>query len=400
MDILVINCGSSSLKYQLINITTKNVLASGICDRIHIDGSILRHKAKGEKIVIESPMPDHKAAIKMVFDALVDEKYGIINSLDEIKAIGHRVVHGGEYFLKSVLIDESVIEKIKDCSDLAPLHNPAHIMGMEACRELMPNTPMVAVFDTAFHHTIPKNAYLYALPYEWYEKYKIRKYGFHGTSHSFVSKRCAEFLGLNIRHSKIITCHLGNGSSICAVRNGESIDTSMGLTPLEGIAMGTRSGDIDPAVLQYIAKKEGKSLDEILNILNKKSGVLGISKLSSDFRDLLKAESEGNYLAYLARRVFAYRVAKYIGSYMAAMNGVDAVAFCAGVGENAVYIRGMIVQHLDFLGVKLDEETNINAVGVEAVISTPESRAKVCVIPTNEELVIAQDTFDIIKDRV
>lgn len=397
MKILVINCGSSSLKYQLINITDKSVLASGICDRIHIEGSIIKHKVNGEKIEQHTPMPNHKAAIKLVFDALMNEKYGVIKSLDEIGAIGHRVVHGGEYFLQSVLIDESVIEKIHACSDLAPLHNPAHIMGMEACRELMPKTPMVAVFDTAFHHTIPKSAYLYAVPYEWYEKYKIRKYGFHGTSHSYVSKRTVEFLGLNPKHSKIITCHLGNGSSICAVKNGESIDTSMGLTPLEGIAMGTRSGDLDPAVLQYIAKKENLGIDEILNILNKKSGVLGISKLSSDFRDLLKAESEGNYLAYLARRVFAYRVAKYIGSYMAAMNGVDAVAFCAGVGENAVYIRGMIVEHLEFLGVKLNEEVNITTVGKEAIISTPESKAKVCVIPTNEELVIAQDTYDIVR---
>lgn len=398
MDILVINCGSSSLKYQLINITNKEVLASGLCDRIHIDGSVITHKANGKKLVKESPMPDHKSAIKLVFDALMDEEYGVIKSLDDIKAIGHRVVHGGEYFFKSVLVDDDVIAKIKDCSDLAPLHNPAHIMGIEACRELMPNTPMVTVFDTAFHSTISKKAYLYALPYEWYEKYKIRKYGFHGTSHNFVSKRTAKFLNLDINNSKIITCHLGNGSSICAVKNGKSIDTSMGLTPLEGIAMGTRCGDIDPAVIQHIAKKENLSIDEILNILNKKSGVLGISKISSDFRDLLKADKEGDELAKLARGVFAYRVAKYIGSYMAAMNGIDAIAFCAGVGENAVYIRGMIVEHLGFLGVKLNEEINIKTVGTEALISTEDSKVKVCVIPTNEELVIAQDTYDIVKN--
>lgn len=398
MDILVINCGSSSLKYQLINITNKEVLASGLCDRIHIDGSVITHKANGKKLVKEFPMPDHKSAIKLVFEALMDEEYGVIKSLDDIKAIGHRVVHGGEYFFKSVLVDDDVIAKIKDCSDLAPLHNPAHIMGIEACRELMPNTPMVTVFDTAFHSTISKKAYLYALPYEWYEKYKIRKYGFHGTSHNFVSKRTAKFLNLDINNSKIITCHLGNGSSICAVKNGKSIDTSMGLTPLEGIAMGTRCGDIDPAVIQHIAKKENLSIDEILNILNKKSGVLGISKISSDFRDLLKADKEGDELAKLARGVFAYRVAKYIGSYMAAMNGIDAIAFCAGVGENAVYIRGMIVEHLGFLGVKLNEEINIKTVGTEALISTEDSKVKVCVIPTNEELVIAQDTYNIVKN--
>ncbi|RAX54417.1 acetate kinase [Helicobacter sp. 16-1353] len=397
MNILVINCGSSSLKYQLIDINTKNVLSSGICDRIYIDGSVIKHKAGSKKMQKETPMPDHKSAIKLVFDALLDSEYGVIKSLDEIKAIGHRVVHGGEHFFKSVLINDDVLGKIRDCSDLAPLHNPAHIMGIEACRDLLPKIPQVAVFDTAFHSSIPKKAYLYALPYEWYEKYKVRKYGFHGTSHSFVSKRTAEFLGLDINNSKIITCHLGNGSSICAVKDGKSIDTSMGLTPLEGIAMGTRSGDIDPAVIQYIAKKENLNIDEILNILNKKSGVLGISKLSSDFRDLLKADEEGNELAKLARGVFAYRVAKYIGSYMAAMNGIDAVAFCAGVGENAVYIRGMIVEHLGFLGVKLDKEVNVNTVGTEAIISTPDSNVKVCVIPTNEELVIAQDTYDIVK---
>lgn len=397
MDILVINCGSSSLKYQLINMEHKKVLAEGMCDRIHIDGSILKYKANGKKIEKHLPMPDHKVAIKYVFEALTDSENGVIKSLDEIKAIGHRIVHGGEFFFNSVLVDDDVIKKIGECSDLAPLHNPAHLMGLIGCRELMPNTPMVCVFDTAFHQTIPPRAYLYALPYEWYEKYKVRKYGFHGTSHSFVSKRTAEFLGLDINNSKIITCHLGNGSSLCAVKDGKSIDTSMGLSPLEGIAMGTRSGDLDPAVLQYIAKKENLNIDEILNILNKKSGVLGISKLSSDFRDLLAAENDGNKLAALARRVFAYRVAKYIGSYMAAMNGVDAISFCAGVGENAVYIRGFIVEHLGFLGVHLNEEVNIATVGKEGIISTADSKVKVCVIPTNEEWVIAQDTYEIVS---
>lgn len=397
MNILVINCGSSSLKYQLMKIDSKEVLATGICDRINLDGSLIKYKTNSNKIEKAIPMPNHKSAIGYVFDMLSDSEIGVVKSLSDIKAIGHRVVHGGEYFFKSTLITPDVLDKIRECSDLAPLHNPAHIMGIEACRDLMPDTPMVAVFDTAFHQSIEPKAYLYALPYEWYEKYKVRKYGFHGTSHYYVSHRTAEFLGLDINNSKIITCHLGNGSSICAVKNGKSIDTSMGLSPLEGIAMGTRSGDIDPAVLQYIAKKENLNIDELLNILNKKSGVFGISKLSSDFRDLLKAEGEGNELAKLARRVFAYRVAKYVGSYMAAMNGVDAVAFCAGVGENAVYIRGMIVEHLGFLGVKLDENTNVNTIGKEAIISTPDSKVKVCVIPTNEELVIAQDTYEVVS---
>lgn len=397
MNILIINCGSSSLKYQLTNINSKEVLASGICDRISLDKSVLKYKSKNHKIDKDIAMPNHKTAIGYVFEMLMDKEVGVIKSLDEVSAIGHRVVHGGEHFHQSVLITDDVIAKIEECSDLAPLHNPAHLMGIRACREIMPNIPMVAVFDTSFHQTIEPKAFLYALPYEWYEKYKVRKYGFHGTSHYYVSQRAAEFLGLDINHSKIITCHLGNGSSICAVKNGKSVDTSMGLSPLEGIAMGTRSGDIDPAVLQYMAKKENLNIDELLNILNKKSGVLGISKLSSDFRDLLKAEDEGNELAKLARRVFAYRVAKYIGSYMAAMDGIDAVVFCAGIGENAPYIRGMIVEHLQFLGVKLDREVNVNTVGKEAIISTSDSRVKVCVIPTNEEFIIAKDTYNIVS---
>ncbi|MGX2982668.1 acetate kinase [Helicobacter sp. 23-1045] len=397
MKVLVINCGSSSLKYRLIDMENSEVLADGMCDRIYLEGSVLKYKVRGQKIERQMPMPDHKSAIKYVFDILADKECGVVESLDEIEAIGHRIVHGGEFFFNSVLVTDDVIAKIEACSDLAPLHNPAHLMGLRGCRELMPNTPMVCVFDTSFHQSMPPRAYLYALPYEWYEKYKVRKYGFHGTSHKFVSKRTAEFLGLDINNSKIITCHLGNGSSLCAVQNGKSVDTSMGLSPLEGIAMGTRSGDLDPAVLQYIAKKENLNIDEILNVLNKKSGVLGISKLSSDFRDLLAAEGSGNELAALARRVFAYRVAKYIGSYMAAMNGVDAIAFCAGVGENAVYIRGLIVEHLGFLGVQLDIGVNVATIGKEALISTADSKVKVCVIPTNEELVIAQDTYEIVS---
>ncbi len=399
MDILVINCGSSSLKYQLINMERKEVLAEGLCDRIKIEGSVLKYKARGKKIERELPMPDHKAAIKYVFDALTDAENGVIKSLDEIKAIGHRIVHGGEFFFNSVLVDDDVIAKIDECSDLAPLHNPAHLMGLRGCKELMPNTPMVCVFDTAFHQTIPQHAFLYALPYEWYEQHKVRKYGAHGTSHRFVSARTAEFLGLDKNRSKIITCHLGNGSSICAVRDGKSVDTSMGFSPLEGVAMGTRSGDLDPAVLQYIAKKEGFNIDELLNILNKKSGVLGISGLSSDFRDLIQAGKDGNKRAALAIEIFAYRVAKYIGAYAAAMNGIDAIAFCGGVGENAVFIRELIVDYLGFLGARLDKAANDATIGRESLISTADSTIKICVIPTNEELVIAQDTYEIVTKR-
>ena len=393
MDVLVINCGSSSLKYQLINANTEEVLASGLCDRIGINGGQFTYKPKGgEKTIQDVDMPDHEVAVKLVLNALINPKDGIIESLDSIKATGHRIVHGGEHFTHSVLVNDEVIRHIEECSDLAPLHNPAHLLGIRACQHLMPNKPMVTVFDTAFHQSMPPHAYIYGLPYEYYEKYKIRRYGFHGTSHSYVSKRTAEFLGIPLEDSKIITCHLGNGSSICAVKNGKSIDTSKGLTPLEGLVMGTRSGDLDPAIIDYIAQKENLSTKEVLNILNKKSGVLGISGLSSDFRDLLAADEEGNLKARFAREVFAYRVAKYIGAYTAALVGVDAITFCAGVGENAKFIRGKIVSNLHFLGINLDEKANLETVGKEGVISTSDSKVKVCVIPTNEELMIARDT--------
>lgn len=396
MNVLVVNCGSSSLKFQLIETDTQNVLASGMCDRIGIDGSEISYKnAKGEKTKKQLPIDTHARGIELVLEYLTDKENGAVSSLSEINAVGHRIVHGGEYFKESVLIDEKVIRDIDDCSALAPLHNPAHLMGIRACLELMPNTPMVAVFDTAFHQSMPPKAYMYGVPYEWYEKHKVRRYGFHGTSHKYVSRRTAEFLGLDYEKSKIIVCHLGNGSSICAVKNGKCVDTSMGLTPLEGLIMGTRSGDLDPAILDYIADREGLNTKAIVNILNKKSGVLGISGLSSDFRDLLDADMKGHERAKLARAAFAYRVLKYIGSYCAVLIGVDAISFCAGVGENAKFIRGMIVEHLEFLGVKLDVEAN-NVCGEEAIISTPDSKVKVCVIPTNEELVIAQDTAAIV----
>lgn len=397
MNVLVINCGSSSLKFQLINTDTEGVLASGICDRIGIEGSVFTYKTgEGKKYEKKESMPNHTKAIEMVLESLTNKEYGAVKSLQDIRAIGHRVVHGGEFFKESVLVNDYVISRIKECSDLAPLHNPANLMGIEACKAKMPHTPMVVVFDTAFHQTMPPKAYIYGVPYEWYEKHKVRRYGFHGTSHKYVSQKTAEFLGIDYHKSKIIVCHLGNGSSISAIKNGKCIDTSMGLTPLEGLMMGTRCGDLDPAILEYISKHEDLDIQSILTILNKKSGVLGISGVSSDFRDLLDADLGGNERAKLARIAFAYRVMKYVGAYCAAMNGVDAVSFCAGVGENAKFIRGMIVQNLEFLGVKLDEEAN-NVCGKEAIISTPDSKVKVCVIPTNEELVIARDTKNIVS---
>lgn len=395
MKVLVINCGSSSLKFQLIETKSDKVLASGMCDRIGIEGSEINYKnEQGEKSTTATPVPTHAKAIALVLSHLQEKN--AVSSLSEISAVGHRVVHGGEFFKESVLIDENVLSEISECATLAPLHNPANLIGIRSCQELMPETPMVAVFDTAFHQSMPARAYMYGVPYEWYEKHKVRRYGFHGTSHKYVSRRTAEFLGLDYHNSKIIVCHLGNGSSICAVKNGKCIDTSMGLTPLEGLIMGTRSGDLDPAILEYIADREKLSAKEIVNILNKKSGVLGISGLSSDFRDLLDADLKGDERAKLARAAFAYRVLKYIGSYCAVLIGVDAISFCAGVGENAKFIRGMIVEHLEFLGVKLDVEAN-NACGQEAIISTKDSKVKVCVIPTNEELVIAQDTHAIVS---
>lgn len=397
MNVLVINCGSSSLKYQLINSDTEAVLAKGLCERIGIDGSrIVYQPAEGEKEITESPMPTHKEAIQMVLDALVNEKTGVIESLQEVKAVGHRVVHGGENFASSVVITDEVIKAIEECNELAPLHNPANLIGIRACQELMPNVPMVSVFDTAFHQTMPEKAYMYGLPYEYYEKYKIRRYGFHGTSHSFVSKELASFLGLDINHSKIIVCHLGNGASISAVLNGESVDTSMGLTPLEGLVMGTRSGDIDPAILEFLAHKEGMDIDQLMSMLNKKSGVYGLSgNISSDFRDLEDEAAKGNENAIRARAVFNYRVAKYIGGYVAAMNGVDAIAFTAGLGENDTLVRRDIMGYLGYLGVELDEEAN-KLRGKDVLISTKDSKVKVAVIPTNEELAICRETVALI----
>ena len=398
MNVLVINCGSSSLKYQLIDSDSEEVLAKGLCERIGIDGRLVYQKAGLDKEITDADMPTHKQAIQMVLDAIVNEKTGALKSLSEIDAVGHRLVHGGEKFAASTIITDEVLKAVDECSDLAPLHNPANIIGVNACKELMPDTPMVGVFDTAFHQTMPKKAYLYGLPYEYYEKYKTRRYGFHGTSHSFVSKAAAEYTGLDINNSKIIVAHLGNGASISAVVNGECVDTSMGLTPLEGLVMGTRSGDIDPSIIEFIANKENKTISEMLNILNKKSGVQGMSRVSSDFRDLEAAYHEGNELAINACEVFAYRVAKYIGSYVAAMNGVDCIAFTAGIGENTQFIREMILGYLGYLGITLDKEANDKTRGgIEAYISTPDSKVKVVVIPTNEELAICRDTVALIK---
>ena len=397
MNILVINCGSSSLKYQLINAETESVLAKGLCERIGIDGRLVYSPAGGEKEVSDLAMPTHTEAIQFVLDALTNEKTGVIKSLDEVGAVGHRLVHGGEKFACSVVITDEVIKAVEECNDLAPLHNPANLIGVEACQKCMPGVPMVGVFDTAFHQTMPKEAYMYALPYEYYEKYKVRRYGFHGTSHSFVSKRTAEFLGKDVKDMKIIVCHLGNGSSISAVKYGESIDTSMGLTPLEGVPMGTRSGDIDPAILEFLAKKEDKDIFQLVNILNKKSGVFGVSgELSSDFRDLENAAKDGNDKAQLARDVFTYNVAKYVGAYTAAMNGVDAIAFTAGVGENDHLVREDVVARLGFLGIELDKEANKKR-GCDNIISTADSKVTVCVIPTNEELAIARETLALVK---
>jgi len=398
MNILVINCGSSSLKFQLINSESEEVIAKGLCERIGIEGSCLVYTPQGgEKQKTESPMADHTAAIKMVLDALTDEKTGVVKDLAEIGAVGHRVVHGGENFSQATIIDDEVIKAIEDCNDLAPLHNPANLIGIQACRALMPNTPMVCVFDTAFHQTMPEKAYLYGIPYEYYEKYKIRRYGFHGTSHSYVSKRAAQVLGVKYEDLKLIVCHLGNGASVSAVKNGECVDTSMGLTPLEGLIMGTRSGDLDPAIIEFLCHKENKSVDEVLNILNKKSGVLGMSKnLSSDFRDLEDAYLAGDENAVRTMDAFCYRVAKYIGAYTAAMNGVDAICFTAGLGENSPFVRDKVCEYLGYLGVELDEEQNHKR-GEDLIITTPRSRTKVLAIPTNEELAIARETAALVK---
>lgn len=395
MNVLVINCGSSSLKYQLINSDTEAVLAKGLCERIGIDGRLVYQLAGHDKEITEAPMPTHKEGIQMVLDALVNPKTGAVNSLSEIDAVGHRVVHGGEKFAQSVVLNEEVLAKVEECNELAPLHNPANLIGIRVCQELMPGVPMVGVFDTAFHQTMPQKAYLYGLPYEYYEKYKVRRYGFHGTSHSFVSKRLAEFLNLDYNNSRLIVAHLGNGASISAVLDGKCVDTSMGLTPLEGLVMGTRSGDIDPAIMEFIAKKENLDIDGIMDVLNKKSGVEGLSGVSSDFRDLEAAYHEGNPRAIAACEVFAYRVAKYIGAYVAAMNGVDAIAFTAGIGENTSFIREKILAYFGYLGITMDKEANMVR-GEDKIISTPDSKVTVCIIPTNEELAIARETVALV----
>lgn len=397
MNVLVINCGSSSLKFQLINSDTEAVLAKGLCERIGIEGSqIVYQPAGGEKETTVSPMPSHTQAIQLVLDALVNEKNGVIQSLSEIGAVGHRLVHGGEKFASSTVITDEVIAAVESCNDLAPLHNPANLIGVRACQELMPNVPMVGVFDTAFHQTMPEKAYLYGLPYEYYEKYAVRRYGFHGTSHSYVSKRAAELMGKPYESLKTIVCHLGNGASVCAVKNGKSIDTSMGLTPLEGLIMGTRSGDVDPGALELIAKKEGMSFDDIMTMVNKKSGVQGMSGISSDFRDLESAAGKGDQAGIRTLEAFNYRVAKYIGAYVAAMNGVDVICFTAGIGENGVNTRADICQYLGYLGVEIDPEAN-NVRGEERVISTPDSKVTVYCLPTNEELAIARETVALVK---
>ena len=395
MNVLVINCGSSSLKFQLINSESEAVLAKGLCERIGIDGRLTYQPAGGEKNVSEKAMPTHTEAIQFVIDALTDADTGVVKSLDEIGAVGHRVVHGGEKFAKSVVVTPEVKAAIAECNDLAPLHNPANLIGIEACESLMPGTPQVVVFDTAFHQTMPEKAYMYGLPYEYYEKYKVRRYGFHGTSNSFVSKRVAEIVGKPYNATKTIVCHLGNGASVSAVLNGESVDTSMGLTPLEGLVMGTRSGDIDPAIMEFIAKKENLDIAGIMNVLNKKSGVEGVSGVSSDFRDLEAAAKAGNKRAELAIDVFAYRVAKYVGAYTAAMNGVDNIVFTAGIGENCALVRTKVCSYLGYLGITIDEEANGKR-GEEIVISTPDSKVKVLVVPTNEELAIARETVALV----
>lgn len=394
MKVLVINCGSSSLKYQLIDSDTEDVLAKGLVERIGIEGSVLTHRPAGkDKVVIEQPMEDHNIAVKLVIDALVDKNHGVISDLSEIGAVGHRVVHGGEKFDKAVLIDKGVKKDIEELSALAPLHNPANLIGINACEKNMPGVPQAAVFDTAFHQTMPKRAYMYGLPYEYYEKYKVRRYGFHGTSHDYVSARAAELIGKDRKELKIVVCHLGNGASISAVKNGKCMDTSMGLTPLEGLIMGTRSGDLDPAILEYIGEKEGLTAAEVNTVLNKKSGILGLSGgVSSDFRDIAAAIDEGNEKAKTALETYNYRVAKYIASYGVAMQGIDVIAFTAGVGENNYDVRAAVCDHLAFMGVKVDKE-KFKTHGEEVIASTKDSAITVMVVPTNEELAIARQTI-------
>ncbi|MGI5977119.1 MAG: acetate/propionate family kinase [Candidatus Limivicinus sp.] len=397
MKVLVINAGSSSLKYQLIDMETEKLMAKGLCERIGIDGHLKHTPLVGGKPVFNEdlPMPTHAEAIAAVIDKLTSPEYGVVKSMKEIDAVGHRVVHGGEEFASSVKIDDKVMAAIEKCIPFAPLHNPANITGINACKAVMGDVPMVAVFDTAFHQTMPGKAYMYAVPYEYYENDGVRRYGFHGTSHRYVSSRCAELMGKSIEDLKIISCHMGNGSSICAIDGGKCVDTSMGFTPLVGLPMGTRCGDLDPGVMQYVMNKYGYSIDEMLAILNKKSGVLGVSGVSSDFRDLDDAAAKGNKRAALALDMFSYWVAKVAGSYVAAMNGVDAIVYTAGVGENSKSMRSAISKYFGYLGVKIDEEANSKR-GEDIMISTPDSKVKVFVIPTNEELVIARDTCAIV----
>ena len=396
MKVLVVNCGSSSIKYQLINMENEEVMAKGYLEKIGLPDSFLTHRVNGEKYRIERVITNHEEGIKLVLDQLLDENYGVIKDLKEIDAVGHRVVHGGEKFSDSVIITDEVIDAMKECIPLAPLHNPAGITGIEACKKVLPDVPMVGVFDTAFHQTIPEEAYIYAIPYEYYEKYRIRKYGFHGTSHKFVSRRVAELMGKPVEDLKIITCHLGQGGSLCAVKGGKSVDTSMGLTPLAGIPMGTRCGDIDPSIVTFLMKQENLTPDEMDTILNKKSGKLGISGVSFDDRDIEKAAAEGNQRAKLAIDTFAYQVLGFIGRYAAQMNGVDVITFAGGVGENGPEVRSKICNSLEFLGVKIDEEKN-KVRGKECEISTPDSKVKVYVVPTDEELMIARDTMNLVK---
>jgi acetate kinase len=397
MKVLVINCGSSSLKYQVLDMTNEELLAKGLVERLGIKGSIINHEKTGqEKFKLEIPMKDHKDAIGHVLEALLDKDHGVLASMEDIGAVGHRVVHAGEKYAYSVKITQDVIDALEECTDLAPLHNPPNLLGIAACKELMPNTPMVGVFDTAFHQTMNPEVFIYAIPYEYYDKYRVRRYGFHGTSHKYVAERAAQILGKDSNNFKVITCHLGNGASITAVKDGKCINTSMGFTPLEGLVMGTRSGDIDPAIISFLAEKEGISVDAVNTILNKKSGVMGISGVSSDFRDLETAAEEGNQRAELAIKVFAHRVKFYIGAYIAELNGADAIVFTAGVGENDIGMRSLILQEMDHLGIRLDEKAN-DVRGKERIISTEDSKVKVLLVPTNEELMIARDTYHIIS---
>ena len=398
MKILVLNCGSSSLKYQLIDMSNEEVLCVGLVERIGIEGSVLKQEKDGVegKLIVEQPMKNHQDAIKLVLDAVVDPQYGGVKDIKEVEAVGHRVVHGGEKFAGSVLITDEVKAALEECIELAPLHNPANIMGIEACEAILPGVPMVGVFDTAFHQTMPKSSYLYGLPHELYTKYGVRRYGFHGTSHRYVSQRAAAMLGKNIEDCKIITCHLGNGASVAAIDGGKSVDTSMGFTPLEGLIMGTRCGDIDAAILPFLMEKEGLDAKGLSDLMNKKSGVYGMTGISSDFRDIEDAAAQNNELAQVALESYAKKVKKYIGSYAAEMNGVDAVVFTAGVGENGIDMRADIMANMDFLGMKLDEEAN-KVRGKERVISTEDSKVKILLIPTNEELMLARDTLELVK---